>query len=271
MQALFYMRKRRHEMNITGKQIVEAFQEFLRAGYGYVYGRNGELYTKEMAEDLHRKAKVGIEAVPQGRNKNRYFRGDCDKWIGKRVADCSGGIVAAMRKHDPNYGDRSSYGFYEQAAERGSIKSIPEIPGLAVWRKGHIGIYIGGGEVIEFRGTDYGCVKTKLKSRDFTHWLKLAGVTYEKVSTAATAPTKSWKLSRLLKRTKPLIKGDDVKTVQRSLVAKGYSCGRCGVDGQFGDDTVAAVKCFQKASGLVVDGIVGKNTCRALGGTWTGK
>lgn len=258
-------------MNITGKQIVEAFQEFLKAGYGYVYGRNGELYTKEMAENLHKKAKAGTEAVPKGRNKNRYFRGDCDKWIGKRAADCSGGIVAAMRKYNPSYGDRNSYSFYEQAAERGLIESIPEILGLAVWRKDHIGIYIGGGEVIEFRGTDYGCVKTKLKSRDFTHWLKLAGVVYEKASATATEPVESWGLSRLLKRTKPLIKGDDVKAAQRSLIAKGYSCGRCGADGQFGDDTAAAVKRFQKASGLVVDGIIGKNTCRALGGKWTGK
>ena len=258
-------------MSVTGKQIVEAFQEFLKAGYGYVYGRNGELYTKEMAEALHEKAKAGNEAVPQGRNRGRYFRGDCDKWIGKRVADCSGGIVAAMRKHDPNYGDRSSYAFYEQAAERGLIKNIPEIPGLAVWRKGHIGIYIGGGEVIEFRGTDYGCVKTKVRNRDFTHWLKLEGVTYGNESATATAQEESWNLSRLLKRTKPLIKGEDVKAAQRSLIARGCSCGRCGADGQFGDDTAAAVKRFQKTNGLVVDGIIGKNTCRALGGKWKGK
>ena len=45
------------------------------------------------------------------------------------------------------------------ASEKGSIDTIPEIPGLAVWHKGHIGIYIGNGEVIEAMGSRYGVVK----------------------------------------------------------------------------------------------------------------
>ena len=57
-------------------------------------------------------------------------------------------------------------------------------------------------------------------------------------------------------------KGEDVRTVQRLLNAKGFSCG--AVDGIFGVKTEAAVKAFQRAKGLAVDGIVGAKTWSAL-------
>jgi hypothetical protein len=64
-------------------------------------------------------------------------------------------------------------------------------------------------------------------------------------------------------------KGDSVKYLQFELVKRGYlslvsSSGVCNVDGAFGSGTLAAVKAFQKAKGLTVDGIVGKNTWSKL-------
>ena len=38
---------------------------------------------------------------------------------------------------------------YYSATESGTIDTMPDIPGLAVWHDGHIGVYIGGGQVIE--------------------------------------------------------------------------------------------------------------------------
>ena len=35
---------------------------------------------------------------------------------------------------------------FANATVKGTIDTIPEIPGLAVWHEGHIGIYIGNGE-----------------------------------------------------------------------------------------------------------------------------
>ena len=69
--------------------------------------------------------------------------------------------------------------------------------------------------------------------------------------------------SRLLKRTKPLMTGEDVKAVQYALNKLGYtdnSGNALKVDGQYGDKTRAAVKKFQKAMGISDDGIVGKDT-----------
>ena len=65
------------------------------------------------------------------------------------------------------------------ATVTGTIDTIPEVPGLAVWRDGHIGVYIGGGYVIEAMGTRYGVVKTKLGERGFTHWLEIPYIDYD--------------------------------------------------------------------------------------------
>ena len=80
----------------------------------------------------------------------------------------------------------------------------------------------------------------------------------------------AWTLSRLLKKTNPLTKGEDVRRAQSELIARGYSCGKCGADGQFGNDTKNAVIRFQQASGLKADGMIGKDTCGKLGGAWRG-
>nr|PZN06670.1 MAG: hypothetical protein DIU64_13570 [Caldicoprobacter oshimai] len=53
-------------------------------------------------------------------------------------------------------------------------------------------------------------------------------------------------------------RGESVKKLQQDLKALGFDCG--AVDGIFGDKTEAAVKAFQKAYGLTVDGIAGPAT-----------
>lgn len=59
------------------------------------------------------------------------------------------------------------------------ITDMPDTPGLAVWKSGHIGVYIGNGEVIEAMDTRYGVVKTKLQGRGWTHWLEVPGIKYD--------------------------------------------------------------------------------------------
>ena len=54
--------------------------------------------------------------------------------------------------------------------------------------------------------------------------------------------------------------GEQVKTLQRLLMALGYDLGSYGADGDFGAKTDTAVKAFQKKNKLDVDGIVGKDT-----------
>ena len=59
-------------------------------------------------------------------------------------------------------------------------------------------------------------------------------------------------------------KGEDVRALQILLMGRGYSCGNRGADGVFGNDTHSAVCRYQKAKGLAVDGIAGKNTMGSL-------
>lgn len=64
-----------------------------------------------------------------------------------------------------------------------------------------------------------------------------------------------------------LMKGDTgeaVKNMQEMLIAIGYSCGKAGADGIFGEDTEAALLKFQKAAGLDVDGLYGEKSKKAL-------
>lgn len=56
------------------------------------------------------------------------------------------------------------------------------------------------------------------------------------------------------------MKGSDVLLVQQILKKEMYDIGKCGCDGDFGNDTEKAVKQFQSEKGLVVDGIIGVKT-----------
>lgn len=58
--------------------------------------------------------------------------------------------------------------------------------------------------------------------------------------------------------------GEYVVALQKRLIELGYSCGSCGADGDFGNDTTVAVRAFQQENGLVVDGIVGAMTWATL-------
>lgn len=59
-------------------------------------------------------------------------------------------------------------------------------------------------------------------------------------------------------------KGEDVRALQILLIGRGYSCGRYGSDGDFGAETDKAVRKYQAAKKLEVDGIVGPDTMGAL-------
>ena len=61
---------------------------------------------------------------------------------------------------------------------------------------------------------------------------------------------------------KHLMEGDDVRAVKERLVALGYLY--AATHDTFGDDTLAAVRAFQAANGLEVDGVVGPLTWAAL-------
>lgn len=74
-------------------------------------------------------------------------------------------------------------------------------------------------------------------------------------------PTPSPSNNKTCSITLPILKkgsyGKSVKSLQTLLIAQGYSCGSYGADGDFGNSTLNAVKKFQAAKKLIVDGEVG--------------
>ena len=58
-------------------------------------------------------------------------------------------------------------GLYRTCSRRGGISALPETLGVCVFMRdmGHVGVYIGNGEVVEAMGHAYGVVKTKLAGR----------------------------------------------------------------------------------------------------------
>lgn len=143
---------------MTGEELV-AFAKS-KLGVPYVYGMKGKVMTEALYDSL--KKTYG----------NLVWDSDRQK-IGKVCCDCSGLISWATGIA------RSSQNYHDTALEIEPIATIAKAPiGAAVWRKGHIGIYIGNGEYIAEDGSAYGCRINKLRNAGFTHWLKLKDINY---------------------------------------------------------------------------------------------
>lgn len=148
------------------------------AGWGYVWGTYGQILTENNLESL-------ITQYPEDVGDYKDFIEQ--NWLGRRTTDCGGLIKGYMWLNVTN--NQIEYGtngmpalradeIYETATEKGTIDTIPEIQGLAVWKSGHIGVYIGNGKVIEAMTTTVGVVETDLAKGAWTHWLKVPSVTY---------------------------------------------------------------------------------------------
>ena len=59
-------------------------------------------------------------------------------------------------------------------------------------------------------------------------------------------------------------KGESVKALQLLLIGNGYSCGKAGADGDFGSGTDSALRKYQKAEALTVDGKAGTEVWESL-------
>lgn len=59
-------------------------------------------------------------------------------------------------------------------------------------------------------------------------------------------------------------KGQAVQKIQQALIDMGFPLPRFGVDGDFGNETLSAVKNYQRANGLSADGIIGPITIRSM-------
>ena len=242
-------------------ELIKLFKKALNEKWGYIWGAAGETWTQAKQDAATREMTV------------KYGQ----KWVGKRVADCSGLFSWAFKELGGYmyHGSNTMWKKYCTVNGRltnGKRSDGEELkPGTAVFqcRNGtdyyHVGLYIGDNTVIEAKGTASGVVVSQVSK--WTHWGELKGISYdgseEIASDVVESETTYTELGqRTLKYTSPNMKGDDVKKLQEKLNQLGYSCGI--VDGCFGKKTRNALMVFQAANKLTVDGIFGAKSLAAL-------
>lgn len=118
-----------------------------------------------------------------------YTANDFDKQMNVKVHDCIGLIKGYMWCKDAEdtkpvycsngFPDCSADMQYNRSKRKGStIMTMPDVEGVLVFMSGHVGVYIGNGEVIEARGHAYGVVKTKLSLRPWKRWAFIDEIQY---------------------------------------------------------------------------------------------
>ena len=243
---------------ISTQDLTDKCRQALSEKWGYIWGTAGEKWTKEKQAALE---KTTDSDKAQGRKYG-------SKWIGHKVADCSGLFSWAFRQLGGYMYHGSDTMYRKYCASKGELQKGKRTdcailkPGTAVFvwngrKYSHVGLYVGDGTVIEAMSTLNGVTTTKVTATKWTHWGELAGVDYINVG------NEQLKEQMMLRKGS---KGEAVRKMQTVLLQLGYDLGPCGVDGDFGKCTEAAVKRFQRDRGLETDGICGPKTYAALYG-----
>jgi len=160
----------------TGYGLVRHARMALSENWGYTRGTYGKVLTESFLNEI-------LGRLPDVRLYEDYIRAH---YLGKRVVDCIGLIKSYMWWNDGNiqYDARTDLNAdmtFANAEKKGTIRGIPEIEGICVYRTGHIGVYDGKGWVIEAKGTMYGVVRTPMfgdNSNNWTNWLLPEGIDY---------------------------------------------------------------------------------------------
>lgn len=243
----------------TAKGLVEYAKAQL--GRPYWYGTFGQAASKSL----------------YNQKKNQYPKYYGWDYAGEtaKVHDCVGLIKGYLWCNSPedkapvynSSQDLSANMMRDACITKGSMATMPEVPGVLVFMNNHVGVYIGNGEVIEARGHAYGVVKTKLNARAWTSWGYCPYVTYEAPKQEEPKPTGTVTLDLpVLKRG---AKGETVRSMQYLLMGNGHDMEGYGADASFGGATERALKKYQSSNGLEADGSCGPKTWRKLLGVST--
>lgn len=220
---------------VTAQALIELFMLALSESWGYILGKWGQVWTQKM----------------QDAATNEMARKYGQQWVGRKVADCSGLFRWALKQLGVDIPHGSNMIWKGYLSRKGKITDGTALrPGTAVFKvrngtdRYHIGLYIGGGRVIEARGTKTGVVASSVS--DWDEWGELKCVRYEGDGELIVQTVKFGS------------KGETVKELQTKLGVT--------ADGIFGKNTEAAVRDFQMKNGLDADGIVGPKTWAVLNG-----
>ena len=145
------------------------------------------------------RADAALYARKKAQYPGYYTAADFTSQYGQKVHDCVGLIKGYLWCESPDslprYNaaqDVAVEGLYKKCSRKGELSTLPETPGVCVFmaNMGHVGVYIGNGEVVEAMGHAYGVVKTKLAGRGWAYWGMPEWIEYgvENTSSGAYAP-----------------------------------------------------------------------------------
>jgi LysM repeat protein len=171
----------------TAKGLVQYAKAQL--GLPYFYGTYGQKPTTELI-DYKRKqypSQWSLERVNIAKQKHLSA---------PRVYDCIGLIKGYLWSDSttspPKYNaaqDVSAGGMRDRCKVKCPISSIPEQPGVLVFiGTRHVGVYAGGGKVIEAKGFNYGVVESELKRGSWDCWGKCPWLDYGDAPQTAEKP-----------------------------------------------------------------------------------
>lgn len=156
----------------TGEDLAKLAKEILAKKWGYIFGRAGIKWTAEMQAEIDRSTDSKYDSA------RKYGR----KWIGHYVADCSGLVKYICRQFKVTVPHGSNSQWRDSLFEKGAISGNAVPVGALVFKLRnrddfyHVGIYVGGGNVVEAQGTQTGVVSSRLAS--WTHYGLVKGIGY---------------------------------------------------------------------------------------------
>ena len=207
----------------------------------------------------------GCQWYPGG---ERTRCGDCRgfvKWIIQMITGfvLYGDTVSAQWNHKANWCVKGQFGV--DPVPQNVLVNVFIKNGSGKWT--HTGFYYNGSTCECSSGVQY--FQTMKKNR-WTHWAVAACFASGwQQSEQPTEPPKEPEKQpeKGLTVNKTIRKGDKgelVKYAQTLLMQKGFALPKYGADGDYGSETVNAVKAFQKANGLSADGVIGVKTWAKL-------
>ena len=151
-------------MNCDNASKVVAFLK-KHVGDGYCWGGAGERMSEKVLQQFLKRFDKDHVKPDKQRAKN----------MGKLVYDCSGLVMKAFNEVGINivhHADSAWKG--TRWAQKGDIGGYPKNKVCILYKKSgntmvHTGVYIGGGQCIHAKGTDYGVVKEGMPGT-WTHY-----------------------------------------------------------------------------------------------------